>query len=96
MTYAALFLFITIITGPATGAMVAAAEQASAVRVAVAALLGLVIAVALGVPANRIAWSALVSKEMKEGNATLVYMVMPLVSWLLVGAVATGIGFWLS
>jgi hypothetical protein len=87
---------MTIITGPAAGAMVAAAEQASAVRVAVAALLGLVIAVALGVPANRIAWSALASKEMKEGNATLVYMVMPLVSWLLVGAVATGIGFWLS
>jgi len=68
-------------------------ETSDSPHVALPPLLGLVIAVALGVPANRIAWSALASKEMKEGNVTLMYMVMPRVSLLLVGAVATGIGF---
>ena len=96
MTYATLFLFMTIITGPAAGAMVAAAEQASGGRVATTALLGLVVASVLGVSANRIAWSALTSQKMKEGVSMLVYMAVPLLSWLLVAAAATGIGFWLS
>ena len=84
MTYSVVMLLGTIFCGAASGVVAAASVKASAESAILCALVGVVLGLALGVPACKFSGSMLSSKTSSAGMIVLFHLLVPFLAVLAV------------